>query len=154
MDLLVDVGQLEARLGRQLAGDDLTRGIAVIEDATELARLEVGYAKWTDPDTDIFLVSSVPGSAKAVVLRAAERAMRNPGGFSSESAADFSYQRNGAQVGVYFTDAEIAILRRSVKRTGLWTQPTTRGDTYCDTVFLEDSFGCELIPYDVVYPTE
>src|SRR4051812_47379140 len=116
MDLLVEVGQLEARLGRQLAGDDLTRGIAVIEDATELARLEVGYAKWTDPDTDIFLVSSVPGSAKAVVLRAAERAMRNPGGFSSESAADFSYQRNGAQVGVYFTDAEIAILRRSVKR--------------------------------------
>jgi hypothetical protein len=86
---------------------------------------------------------------RAVVLRAAERAMRNPGGFSSESSGDYSYQRTGVQPGVYLTDGELRILRRATGRRGLWTQPVTRDDTFADTVFLEDSFGCELFPVDV-----
>jgi hypothetical protein len=149
MDLLVDVEGLEARLGRQLADAELRRAIAVLEDASELVRGEVGYTLWTDPDTGALIVASVPGSVRAVVLRAAERAMRNPGGFSSESSGDYSYQRTGVQPGVYLTDGELRILRRATGRRGLWTQPVTRGDCYSDTVFMEDSFGCELFPVDV-----
>jgi len=147
-DLLVDVGPLEARLGRELGGVELARAVAVLEDATELVRGEVGYEVWVDPDTGTLLVSTVPGSVRAVVLRAAERAMRNPGGFSSESSGDYSYQRTGVQPGVYLTDGELRILRRATGRRGLWTQPVTRDDTFCDTVFVEDNYGCELFPVD------
>ena len=95
------------------------------------------------------LEAAADPSVRAVVLRSAERAMRNPGGFSSESSGDYSYQRTGTQQpGVFLTDGELRILRRAVGRTGLWTQPVTRGDDYADTVFLEDSYGCELFPVD------
>lgn len=149
MELFADIAELEARLGRQLNSTDLDRARAVLEDASALVREEVGYSVWIDPDTGAFLPAQVPGSVRAIVLRAAERAMRNPGGFSAESSGDYSYQRTGVQIGVYLSEGEIRTLRRAVKRTGLWTQPVTRGDTYVDTVFLEDSYGCELFPVDV-----
>lgn len=149
MDLLASIPDLEARLGRNIVPSELPRAIAVLEDATELVRGEVGYTVWADSVTGETVVSLVPGSVRAVVLRAAERAMRNPGGFASESNGDYSYQRTGVQPGVYLTDGELKILRRAVGRRGLWTQPVTRGDDYADTVFLEDSYGCELFPVDV-----
>jgi hypothetical protein len=149
---LATVGDLEARLGLTFEGGELTRAIAVLEDATALVRDEVGYTVWADPDTGALLVALVPGSVRAVVLRAAERAIRNPGGFSSESSGDFTYQRTGTQQpGVFLTDGELKILRRATGRRGLWTQPVTRGDCYPNTVFLEDSFGCELFPVDTIY---
>ena len=122
----------------------------MLQDATDLVRLEVGTTVWTDPDTGVLLYASVPGSVRAIVLRAAERAMRNPGGYSSESSGDYTYQRNNVQgSGVYLTEAEIRLLRKAVRRTGLWTQPVTRGDGFPDIVFLEDSYGCELFPVDM-----
>jgi hypothetical protein len=77
--------------------------------------------------------------------------MRNPGGFSSESSGDYTYQRTNVQPGVYLTDGELRILRRAVGRTGLWTQPVTRGDLHPNVVFLEDTNGCELFPVDMYY---
>jgi hypothetical protein len=151
-EALATIADLEARLGLTFEGGELTRAIAVLEDATALVRDEVGYTVWVDPDTGALLVALVPGSVRAVVLRAAERAIRNPGGFSSESSGDFTYQRTGTQQpGVFLTDGELKILRRATGRRGLWTQPVTRGDCYPNTVFLEDSFGCELFPVDTVY---
>ena len=150
MDLLATIPDLEARLGRQLQSTELDRAVALLQDATDLVRNEVGLTVWTDPDTTLTVLSLVPGSVRAVVLKAAERAMRNPGGYSSETSGDYSFQRNAAQLGVYLTDAELAIIRRSVGRGGLWTQSTTRGDLDGDTLFLEDSYGCELFPYDVI----
>jgi hypothetical protein len=151
-ETLATVGDLEARLGRTFTGDELIRAVAVLEDATALVRDEVGYTVWVDPDTGALLVALVPGSVRAVVLRAAERAIRNPGGFSSESSGDYTYQRTGTQQpGVFLTDGELRILRRATGRRGLWTQPVTRGDCYPNTVFLEDSFGCELFPVDTIY---
>jgi len=152
MEPLATVSDLEARLGRTFAGEELTRANAVLEDATALVRDEVGYALWLDPDTEELVIALVPGSVRAVVLRAAERAIRNPGGFSSESSGDYTYQRTGTQQpGVFLTDGELRILRRATGRKGLWTQPVTRGDMYPNTVFLEDSFGCELFPVDTIY---
>jgi hypothetical protein len=150
VDPLATVPDLEARLGQTFADDELPRVEALLQDATDLVRLEVGDTIWTDPVTGVLLYASVPGSVRAIVLRAAERAIRNPGGFSSESSGDYTYQRNNVQgSGVYLTDAEIRLLRKAIRRTGLWTQPVTRGDVYPDVVFLEDSNGCELFPVDV-----
>lgn len=152
MEALATVTDLEARLGRTFESGELARAVAVLEDATALVRDEVGYVVWTDPDSGVLLVPLVPGSVRAVVLRAAERAIRNPGGFSSESSGDYTYQRTGTQQpGVFLTDGELRILRRATGRKGLWTQPVTRGDMYPNTVFLEDSFGCELFPVDTYY---
>ena len=151
MELFADIAELEARLGRQLDSTELDRARAVLEDASALVREEVGYSVWIDADTGVLNVALVPASVRAIVLRAAERAMRNPGGFSAESSGDYSYQRTGVQIGVYLSEGEIRTLRRAVKRTGLWTQPVTRNDCYPNTVFLEDSYGCELFPVDTIY---
>ena len=149
MELLAEVDDLVARLGRQLNDSDLVRALAVLEDASALVREEVGYTVWTDPDTGIIDPALVPGSVRAIVLRAAERAMRNPGGFSAESAGDYSYQRTGVQMGVYLTEGEQRLLRRATNRSGLWTQPITRGDDYADMVFVVDQYGGDLFPIDM-----
>jgi hypothetical protein len=149
VEMFAEVDELSARLGRTLDNTDLVRAVAVLEDASALVREEVGYTVWIDADTGVLDESLVPASVRAVVLRAAERAMRNPGGFSAESSGDYSYQRTGVQIGVYLSDAEIRTLRRSVKRTGLWTQPITRGDAYADMVFVVDQYGGDLFPIDM-----
>ena len=149
MELFADIAELEARLGRQLSSTELDRARAVLEDASALVREEVGYSVWIDADTGVLNDALVPASVRAIVLRAAERAMRNPGGFSAESSGDYSYQRTGVQIGVYLSEGEIRTLRRAVKRTGLWTQPVTRGDCYPDVVFVEDNYGAELFPIDM-----
>lgn len=152
MEMLAEVRDLEARLGRTLDGDLLRRAVAVLQDASALVREEVGDTVWTDPATGVTDLTKVPGSVKAVVLRSAERAMRNPEGFSAESSGDYSFQRTGVQMGVYLTDGELRILRRSVGRTGLWTQQVTRDDLGAgDTVWLDTLPGSEPMPVDVYY---
>lgn len=143
---LADITDLEDRLGRIFTSEEATRVVALLDDASALVRDEAGLT-WIDPDTDLLTV--VPGSIRAVVLRAAERAVRNPDGFSAESAGDYSYQRTNVEPGVYLTDAERRIVRKAVGRSSLWTQPVTRGDEYLHTVWGEDQFGCELFPLDV-----
>lgn len=143
---LADITDIEARLGRTFSGDEHTRVEALLDDASALVRDEAGIT-WIDPETG--LLTTVPGSIRAVVLRSVERAVRNPQGFSAESAGDYSYQRTNVEPGVYLTDSERQIIRRATGRTGLWAQPVTRGDEYLATVWAEDSFGCELFPLDV-----
>ena len=144
---LAAVYELEARLGRQLEGADLGRAVAVLEDVSALARDVAGRTWLTETGT---LAADLPNTVKAVVLKSAERAMRNPDGYSAESGGDYSYQRVGVQDGVYLTEREEKLIRRAIGRSGLWTQPVTRGDEYYTTVWMEDSFGCELFPVDTV----
>lgn len=146
MHPLASVADLEARLGTTFTGAQLARAIALLDDASALAR-DVAGITWIDPDTDALL--KVPGSVRWAVLRAAERAVRNPEGYSSESAGDYSYQRTGVQPGVYLTEAEEKAIRRSFGRTGLWTQPVTRNEEYYTTGWVEDQFGTELFPLDI-----
>lgn len=143
---LADITDIEARMGRTFSGEEHARVEALLDDASALVRDEAGIT-WIDPGTG--LLTTVPGSIRAVVLRSVERAVRNPQGFSAESAGDYSYQRTNVEPGVYLTDSERQIIRRATGRTGLWTQPVTRGDEYLATVWAEDSFGCELFPLDV-----
>lgn len=150
MDLLATVPELEARLGRELSENEMDRALAVLEDASALVRVEVGDTIWTDSVTLATDLAAVPSSVRSVVLRSAERAMRNPGGYSSESSGDYSFQRNAVQgSGAYLTEAELKIIRKAAKKIGLWTQPVTRGDTGFDTVFVVDQYGGDWIPYDV-----
>lgn len=145
MPALASVQDIEARLGRVVAGDELGRVVALLDDASALVRDEAGVT-WIAPTTGALL--TVPESVRVVVLRVVERAIRNPQGFSAESAGDYSYQRTGVEPGVYITDREQKIIRRAVGRVGLWTQPVTRGNDDLQTVWGEDQFGCELFPLD------
>lgn len=147
MHPLADVTALEARLGREFTEDETPRAEALLEDASALVR-DVAGRTWIDPDTE--LLEPVPGSIRWVVLRAAERAVRNPDGFSSESAGDYSYQRTGVEPGVYLTEGEERAIRRAVGKTGLWTQPVTRGDHLLHTRWFDDQYGLEPFPLDVI----
>lgn len=148
MDPLATIAGLEARLGRTFDASELPRIEALLDDASAMVR-DVAGRDWIDPVTG--LLQPVPGSIRAVVLRSVERAVRNPEGFSAESAGDYSYQRTGVQAGIYLTEGEEKAIRRALGKTGLWTQPVTRNEFQRHTVWYEDQFGCELFPVDVYY---
>lgn len=143
---LASVTDLEARIGREFSDAELSRIYALLDDASALAR-DVAGKTWIDPVTEELL--PVPGSVRWAVLRAAERAVRNPQGFSSESAGDYSYQRTGVEPGVYLTEGEEKAILRSLGRSGLWNQPTTRNEPCLTTGWVDDQFGCEPIPWDI-----
>lgn len=111
------------------AGVELARVEGVCEDASVLVRFVSGQA-WLDPDDESQV--KAPEIVTLIARRCAERAVRNPEGFSSESAADYSYQRNGAvgEGGLYLTEQEVKDLQNASGsgKTGLWTQGTYRGD--------------------------
>lgn len=148
MYALAAVQDVESRLGRSLAEGETGRVVALLEDASALV-CDVAGRDWIDPDTGH--LTTVPGTIRAVVLRMVERAIRNPHGFSAEAAGDYSYQRTNVEPGIYMTKAEEAIIRRAVGRRGLWTQPVTRNELHRETVWFEDSYGCELFPVDTYY---
>ena len=143
---LADALDLEARLGRKLDAVELTRAQAVIDDVSALARDVAGSDFLSESGDELV---GLPHTVRAVVLKAAERAIRNPDGFSSEGVGDYSYQRTGVQDGVYLTAAEEKAIRRAMGRSGLWTQPTTRGEPLMNTGWVEDQYGCELFPLDI-----
>lgn len=143
---LATVPEVEARLGRRLASDEVLRAEAVLDDISGLVRDIAGSDFLNEAGTEL---SGVPHTVRAVVRRAAERAMRNPEGYSGESTGDYSYQRRGAEDGVYLTEAEERKIRQAMGRGGLWAQATTRGEPVGNTGWVEDQFGCELFPLDV-----
>lgn len=147
---LIEVADLEARLGRVFEGSDQERAQSVLDEASALVRAESGK-DWVSPDDPTKIVA--PSIVKFITLRAAERAIRNPDGFSAETAGDYSYQRNGVSSdgALYLTDRERQLLARAAGKRALWTQPVTRGLCGDDTVWLEDSFGCEPFPIDRNY---
>lgn len=146
MEPLATVSALEIRLGRTFVEPELSRVEALLEDASDLVR-DVAGKDWIDPDTGT--LQPVPGTIRATVLRMVERAVRNPEGFSAESAGDYSYQRTGVQQGIYITEGEERAVRRALGKTGLWNQPTTRNEEALTVGFVEDQFGAELIPWDI-----
>lgn len=147
MFALASVVDVETRLGRPFEQSELGRVGALLDDASALVREEAGRS-WVDAEGN---PKPFPASIRTIVLRVVDRAWRNPEGFSAESDGDYSYQRTNVQPGVYLTEQEAKAVRRAAGKSGLWTQPTTRGGPGCETVFLEDSFGFELFPTDTRY---
>lgn len=137
---------------RSFEEPELSRVQAVLDAASDEVR-DASGRDWLDPNNSSMLVDPLPRIVRLITLRCAERAIRNPEGFSSESAGDYSYQRNGAtgEGGLYLTEREIKQLRRAGGRSGLWTQQVTRGDISAQgTRWMEDSFGLELFPVDAI----
>lgn len=154
---LASADDLLRRLSREEFADlELERVEAVLEDVSEFVR-EESRKDWLKRDSAGVIVEpyevDAPRIVSTITLRVAERAIRNPEGFSSESAGDYSYQRNGAtgEGGIYLTQREIDVLRRAGGRTGLWTQPVTRGEDWYSTEWVNDQFGYEPIPWSVVH---
>jgi len=143
---LADVADLEVRLDRTITDDESPRVEALLDDVSVMVR-EVAGKTWVDPEDPTQVIA--PDIVRLIVLRVSVRYMANPAGFSSESAGDYSYQRNGmdARGGLFLTDEEIGWLKKVAGKLGIWSQPLTRGDLWRSRgVFLEDSFGFELFP--------
>ncbi|HTF54488.1 MAG TPA: Gp19/Gp15/Gp42 family protein [Pseudonocardia sp.] len=143
---LADIADLEVRLDRIITDDETPRVEALLDDVSVMVR-EVAGKTWVDPEDPTQVIA--PDIVRLIVLRASVRFMTNPGGLSSESAGDYSYQRNGmdARGGLFLTDEEIGWLKKVAGKLGIWSQPLTRGDLWASKgVFLEDSFGFELFP--------
>lgn len=101
--------------------------------ASSLVRSAAGQDDWT--------ADTVPAAAKGIVLQAVERKWRNPTGATSRTAGPFNEGYGGdAAHGLYLTDPEReALARYGTGASGLWVQPTTRGEhlevhRYLDTV--------------------
>lgn len=148
---LVTPAEIQARMQRPtaFAGIELARVTAVCEDASVLVRFASG-TNWLDPDDPTLI--KAPEIVTLIARRCAERAVRNPEGFSSESAADYSYQRNGAvgEGGTFLTAGEVKDLQQAngAVKHALWTQPTYRGDILCFEPYLvNDQYGCDPILY-------
>ena len=146
---LVTPEEVRVRLQRPapFAGDELARVEAVCEDASALVRFE-SRNKWLDPDDE--LIVKAPEIVLLIARRCAERAVRNPEGFSAETAADYSYQRNGAvgEGGLFLTEREKADLARAGGGFGgITTLQMTRGDYVDCTEWVYDQYGCDPIPW-------
>lgn len=106
---------LERRLGvaeGTLTGTDLARAEEALADATALALAEVSPSTataWSEPD-------SAPAVVVTVVLKAARREYENPQGYTQETVGDYAYSTNAS--GVYFTDAEVALIHRAAGPSG------------------------------------
>lgn len=157
---LAEVEDVAARVGEEFDDDETSRVEALLDSISIKVRRESGRL-WLVLDTDGLtpvlphrIDPAVPETIWDITVTAVERAVRNPGGFASESAGDYSYQRvgiPGGVGGVYLTEDEIATLREfrpSAGRgvAGLWTLSTTRNENYDDTIWMNDQFGGDPFP--------
>lgn len=143
---LASVGQLEARLGLDpdtLAGAELGRARAALDDASALVRLEARQS-WIDETTGEV---DAPDAIVRVVLGAAQRNFTNPEAAIQETAGPFARRLSEFDTGVYLTKAELDIVRRFRPSGGeLWTLRTERDGDEDGTIWYMDTFGCEPFP--------
>jgi hypothetical protein len=111
-DPLATLAQLKARPGITLTGPDAeARALTALVDASNLVRAELPPA---------LLTPTVPPAVVTIVCQAAGRAVRNPEGFSSETAGQYTYRYgDDATSGVYLTEHDHKVLRRLARRSGL-----------------------------------
>lgn len=137
-DPLIEVSDLEARLGRSLNGADLDRATALIEDASGLVFILLGT---DDPWPD-----GLPLGAKAVICQMVIRAFENPRALAAETLGDYSWQ--GAQsgsnsLGIFYTGAEARALRRAYGRLSIRTV-----QLHADLPLRPDILGIDVLIID------
>jgi hypothetical protein len=122
---LASTDALGVRLGVTLAGTDLARAGAVLDDASALIRWIAtnaaeadtpGAAGWlTDDDPPVLDTANLPDIVVTVCLSVAERAWRNPDGLRSESLGSYAVTYAGSDLaGVFLTANERALIRGAV----------------------------------------
>lgn len=148
---LATLADLEHRLGLDegtLDGADEIRAQAALDDASALVRDEARQT-WVNESNAL---AGVPDVIFRVTLGAALRNYVNPDGLLTEQVGPFSRTIKQTEAGVYLTEAEVVIVRRfRPTGGGLWTQKLYRDDLGDQTLYLEDSFGCELFPVGSTY---
>lgn len=153
---LASVEELEARLGLDpdtLADANLGRARAALTDASALVRMEARRT-WVGENGALTVV---PDAIVRVVLGAAQRNYTNPDAVIQESAGPFARRLSESDTGVYLTQAEVDIVRRFRPAGGeLWTLRTQRDGDESNTIWYQDTFGCDWFPLasgdDVVWP--
>jgi hypothetical protein len=117
---LASVADLEVRIPVEvgsLAGLDLTRAQAALDDASGLVRLYAG-TDWVDEDG---VTITAPQVVKTVTVLAAKRAYDNPEGLIGEQIGQGAYgwqrDKDGAR-GVYLSEDEIALVQQAARNDG------------------------------------
>lgn len=128
---LATTDALALRLGATLAGTELTRATAILDDASALIRSEAGV-DWVDEQGQLV---DVPTVVESVALAVAYRAFRNPDGLGQASLGDasVSYDRGSGQSAVYLTRDERRSVRRAAGTSAIgtvelvapWSMPTS-----------------------------
>ena len=143
---LATVHDLEARLGLDpdtLVDAEKSRAQAALDDVSTLVRYEARQ-EWVDANGE----PDAPYVVVRIVLGAALRTYRNPDSELSQTAGPYTRTLKASEVSSLLTEAEKAIIRgyRPPNGNALWTLRTTRGECADTTLWLEDTYGCELFP--------
>ncbi|MFF3673562.1 hypothetical protein ACFYYS_06170 [Streptomyces sp. NPDC002120] len=95
-------------------------GEAALSDALAIAATH-GKTEWyAKPER-------LPVGVKAVVLAVAERRVRNPNGYVSETAGEYSYRRpDMSALGLALTKGEIALIEKAAGTRGLMSVDVQR----------------------------
>lgn len=113
---LAPVADLETRIGvpvGSLAGEDLARAVAALDDASALIRDEAGVT-WVDADG---VTITAPEAVRIVARRAARREYNNPEELTNESVGQYSNGRAREASSVYLTAGEVAIVHRAAGKS-------------------------------------
>ena len=124
MQPLVTLPELALRIPGGIDPADEDRAVGILFDASAEVRWEARKT-W---DGEV-----VPEIVKTVTINVAKRAFLNKEGVTStsDSLDNYSHQesRADASASVYLEPEEKRKVRAAAGRTGVWTQPTTRGRT-------------------------
>lgn len=148
---LASVAELAEFLGTAIDDED-PRAAALLGMASTLVR---SYTGRTGVD-DWAEAADVPDDAHTVTLLIASRLWSNPDNVSQESRTVGTYNesRSFRADGLYMTAVEKSMLEHYRSRSGLWVQPTTRGDLASenDTIYAPVTGGGEDIPMIQEFP--
>lgn len=91
---LASIEDMEARIGRTIADEELPRANALLSDASALVRFEANRT-WVDPDTGA-VVADVPDYVVTLTVNAALRGWYNPAGIESAQLGAVSVRYGSA----------------------------------------------------------
>lgn len=144
---LVTLEDFEGWLGLTLAESEQDRASRLLVAVSSLVRSHAGLT-WEDTD--------VPEHVRTVVFAVAARVWRNPDvadGASSVSLTTGPFGKtlsfaDPKAAGLFLSAEQKAIVSRGrTTMRGLWTQATTRGDDYADTVYVPVVGTENLFPF-------
>lgn len=138
---IASLSEFEERIPGGIESQDTLRAEAALKDASALVR-DVAGKTWVDDEGA--LEDDIPDGIVSVVIAAAKRCFINPDGVRSESIDNFQTNYATSSPDVYLTNTERQRVRQLAGKTGLWTQPTTRGEIETDTIFVEVEEGGKL----------
>ena len=146
MEPLATIEELAARLAFEMDDDDKREAEGALESLSDDARF-YGKSTWIDPTV-------TPPQICRLVLKAANRYMKNFDGFAQSRAGDETVtwsNQDGEDAGSpHFTSREVAQLRQLAGESKLFSAPLTTGPRssgFDERCYVPDPDGGEPIPY-------